>query len=102
GTLAQLEGLADTVGDAYLRVFLKERFRAGLGDEVREILPNAVKVIIETPDAPLGATKKRRIGTAATPRELFAEYLSERNSEDERMLQLFDSLYEESHATDAT
>jgi exonuclease SbcD len=45
GTLEEVAGNADDVGDAFLRVFVKtEGPVPGLADRVREILPNAVHV----------------------------------------------------------
>lgn len=99
GTLEQLRAVAGTTGDAYLRVLVKEPLRVGLGDEVREILPDAVKVIIDLPEAEWG-TKTRKITPGATPRDLFGAYLAEKDIEDVRLARLFDSLYEEAHATD--
>src|SRR5213079_1851791 len=43
GTLAELAGL-DT-GDDYLRVVVRESARAGLGDDVRALFPDAVEVM---------------------------------------------------------
>ncbi len=38
------------IGDAWLRVFVREPTRAGLADDVRAILPRAVDVRVERPD----------------------------------------------------
>ena len=97
GTLAQLETFKDQ-GDDYLRVFVQEKARVGLGDEVRELFPNAVKIIV---DAELDAEPRKGLDrTDASPHDLFLEYLDEKNISDERLVKLFDELLEEAHATD--
>jgi exonuclease SbcD len=94
GTMAELEKLSGTVGEDYLRVFVKEPARTGLGDEIKELFPNVVKVVVESE-----ATERRGTGrlerAGTSPQELFKEYLSERGIEDERMVKLFSELYEE-------
>lgn len=48
GTLESIEAEAESLGDAYLRVFLQvDGPRPGLADQVRERLPNALQVILE-------------------------------------------------------
>jgi exonuclease SbcD len=52
GTLAELRSLAtsDAVADdAYVRVHVHEKLRLGLADEVRELFPGAVDVVLEAP-----------------------------------------------------
>ncbi|HEV3473653.1 MAG TPA: exonuclease SbcCD subunit D [Actinomycetota bacterium] len=95
GTLEQLRALAD-VGDAYLRVRVRGTTHVGLGDEVRELFPNTIKVIVESDrdEAIVGARDE-----AATPRELFTTYLAEKDIEDDALVTLFDELYEEADAT---
>jgi exonuclease SbcD len=93
GTFAELEAAAPDVGDAFLRVFVKEQPRAGLADDVRLLLPTAVDVRV-APDvvaeAP-GAAKK--VARATTPRDLFGQYLAETgHSADARLVALFDEL----------
>ncbi len=98
GTLEDLRAVAGSGGEEYLRVYVKEMTRVGLGDEVRELFPNAVKVIVDAPtdhDEP----KPSQTREALSPHDLFAAYLGERNISDERLLTLFDQLYEEAHAT---
>ncbi|HKY49219.1 MAG TPA: exonuclease SbcCD subunit D [Acidimicrobiia bacterium] len=89
GTLAHIEAMADTVGDAYLRVELEEPARAGLADEVRALLPGAVEVRLAL--APEGArTVPQRLGR--DPSELFRDYLDVSKVEDPRLTALFDEL----------
>jgi exonuclease SbcD len=97
GTLPQLEAMADDVEDAWLRVVVQEKPRAGLADDVRDVLPNALTIDIDEAFRPTAA---RRRTTAAgqeppTPRQLFRTYLAETGHEDERVVALFDRLYDE-------
>ena len=81
---------------AWLRVYVREAPRAGLKEEVQELLPRALEVRID-PDS-LGSTTApvRAPSTAArSPRELFAEYLSARGVDDPAVAGLFNEIYEE-------
>lgn len=94
GTLAELATL-DT-GDAWLRVYVREQPRAGLREQVQELLPRALEVRID-PDLLPAADQRRRAATRAgrTPAELFSEYLDARGHADDRVQALFEDLYEE-------
>jgi exonuclease SbcD len=100
GTLAELKERASSARldpDAYVRVHVREKARVGLGDEVRELFPNAVDVVLESSGA--GRTvddSDTRVGR--TPRELFDAYLRSVNVDDEAVTALFDELYEEATA----
>lgn len=92
GTLEELEAERDAVGDAFLRVTLVCGGPVpGLGDEVRELLPNALEVRLDYP-------REEQVSSAAirglTPREQFARYLSEKHEAEpaERELDLFEEL----------
>jgi exonuclease SbcD len=93
GTVGELEALAPTLGDAWLRVEVREQPRPGLADDVRALLPTAVDVRVapvarEAEAAP--PTVNRR---GATPRDLFGMYLdAEGRARDERLVALFDEL----------
>jgi exonuclease SbcD len=82
-------------GRDHLRVVLDEPARAGLADEVRERLPDAVEVVL----APRDGDERRRVADPdrlrRTPHDLFAEYLGERDVDDDRLLALFDDLVDE-------
>ncbi len=98
GTLEELAEMAGRTDDDYLRVNVAEPSRAGLADAVRELFPQAVKIIIDPgsralPEAP------SRSSPVASPQELFSRYLETRGIRDERMLALFGRLYEEAHET---
>src|SRR6266567_6283316 len=75
GTLAELEALAASFGEDYLRVWLREPTRAGLRDDTVAILPNALEVRIDPEFAKASPRKPADPGRATrTPGELFAEY----------------------------
>ena len=95
GTLAQLAAL--TVDPtAWLRVIVVERPRAGLREEVQELLPRALEVRVDPQSLPeLDAPSRPANATARSPRELFAEYLASRGSADEAVGELFNELYDE-------
>ncbi|MEV0645916.1 exonuclease subunit SbcD [Phytomonospora sp. NPDC050363] len=81
--------------DALLRVYIKEKPRAGLREEVQELFPNAVEVRIDPSmlDGGAGKSVARRAGRS--PRELFGDYLTDNGYEDEKVAELFDKLYDE-------
>ncbi len=96
------ETLGDgTLGDAdaglrdHLRIVLDEPARAGLADEVRERVPDAVEVVL----APREDDERRRVADPdrlrRTPHDLLAEYLADRDIDDDRLLALFDDLVDE-------
>lgn len=93
GTLEELRRLAPP-NRAWLRVYVRERVRAGLDEEVRRTLPDVVDVYVDAPAAePARAERPTRRGRA--PGELFRAYLSERGISDERIAALFDRLHDE-------
>jgi exonuclease SbcD len=101
GTLAELHATAEagTTGDAYLRVFVREAGRVGLADEVRELFPDAVDVIVEAPAGDGSPAEAGPARMALAPREQFATYLSERGIDDDALLALFTELLEETSAS---
>jgi exonuclease SbcD len=97
GTLPELRKLAGTTGDDWLRVFVREHKRAGLADEVYELLPLAVggveidPAFAEQNPLPGGDSKRRH----RSPHKLFEEFLNERSIADERLNKLFARLLDE-------
>jgi exonuclease SbcD len=96
GTLPELAALAGSVGDDLLRVRVREFARAGLREDVTELLPNALEVRIDpefaapvTGSRPAGGT-----GTDRSPGELFHEYLGTRAVDDTRVEELFARLHD--------
>lgn len=97
GTLEQVIEEGEQQGDAYLRVVLAEQARAGLGDYVREKLPNALEVQLDEAHRPRpgvhGQDKPSRAGR--TPVQLFSDYLAEQNVADQRVERMFAEFLEE-------
>lgn len=92
GSLAELRALASEVGDDLLRVIVTEAQRAGLAEDVRELLPNALEVRLQ---GAAGETRPASQRSGRTPHELFSSYLAERGVQDLRVEQLFDQLLDE-------
>jgi DNA repair protein SbcD/Mre11 len=92
GRLADLRSLAGTTGDDHLRVILQEPLRVGLADDVRDLFPTCVDVIVERSDDDPGPHANLSDRTGRTPQQLFRQYLTERDVEDERLAVLFDEL----------
>jgi DNA repair protein SbcD/Mre11 len=100
GTVGELVALRDSVGDDLLRVWVRERARAGLREEVTELLPNALEVRID-PEfaAPVtGSRPAGRAGVDRSPGELFHEYLGTRSVDDRRVEALFARLHDRASA----
>ncbi len=95
GTMDELRQAVDPDGDAWLRVKVREQARAGLADEVRDLLgEQVVDVQIERRDA--DPARRRRSRSGSSPQELFAEFLAERDVDDPGEA-LFADLYDELH-----
>lgn len=101
GSYAELAEAAVGVDPrAWLRVYVRERPRAGLAEDVRALLPRALEVRIDPlalPDAVAGAqpagSPAGRVGRS--PYELFDEYLAAKGIADDAVGQLFRQLHEE-------
>ena len=92
GTLDHALGMADDVAGAYVRVELTEKARVGLADEVRSAIPDAVEVVLETPEQVRRDFEPRQ---TMKPGEAFHDYLVGRNTEDEKVETLFAELLDE-------
>ncbi|ADP78920.1 exonuclease SbcCD subunit D [Pseudofrankia inefficax] len=101
GTVAELADGAAEYGDAYLRVWVREPARAGLREQVQEVLPNALEVRIDPEFAAAAAAaaagdRPSRPSTGQRgPGELFHEYLGSQNVADDRVERLFARLHDE-------
>ena len=93
GSLADVLSRVDEVGDAHVKVILAEKGRVGLADEVRARIPNAVDVVLESPEDLGRKTKDDR--DSLVPTEAFHRYLSEDGQEDPAVEELFAGLLEE-------
>jgi exonuclease SbcD len=97
GTLDQVIADGEQAGDAYLRVVLAEPGRAGLGDLVREKLPNTLEVMLDDAHRPRPGVRdgERPSRIGRSPQELFRDYLSEQIIDDPRIAAMFDELLDE-------
>jgi exonuclease SbcD len=97
GSLAEMGELAGTTGDAFLRVVLTDSWRAGLADDVRTMLPDAVDVRVEATMVPPEDGGDGGSGglEGRSPGELFGAYLAHQGVDDQRLLRLFDELVDE-------
>ncbi|NBE85008.1 exonuclease SbcCD subunit D [Micromonospora rubida] len=94
GTLAQLAEAAPPEG--WLRVFVREQPRAGLREEVQELLPQALEIRIDPELVPAPGSGTRTAQRAGrSPRDLFADYLDSKGHADSDVRELFDELFEE-------
>ncbi|PZS37712.1 MAG: exonuclease sbcCD subunit D [Pseudonocardiales bacterium] len=80
GTVDELSALAGTVGDDFLRVWVREPARAGLREEVTNLLPNALEVRVDPEFAApvVGSRPTTGPGVERGPSELFHEYCATR------------------------
>ena len=97
GRLDQVIDEGQQQGDAYLRVILAEKARAGLGDLVREKLPNALEVQLDDAHRPRPGThgSQRHSRSGRTPTQLFGDYLAEQDVADQRVERMFAELLDE-------
>ncbi|GGM27337.1 MULTISPECIES: exonuclease SbcCD subunit D [Micromonospora] len=94
GTLAQLAEAPPPEG--LLRVFVSEQPRAGLREEVQELLPHALEIRIDPQLLPApGSATRTAQRSGRSPRDLFADYLGSRGHADDEVRALFDELFEE-------
>ncbi|MEV4542717.1 exonuclease SbcCD subunit D [Micromonospora echinaurantiaca] len=94
GTLAQLAEIDAPEG--WLRVYVREQPRAGLREEVQELLPRALEIRIDPELVPApGSGTRVAQRSGRSPSELFADYLSGRGHADDGVRELFDELLEE-------
>src|SRR5262249_47104265 len=82
GTLDQVIAEGEQAGDAYLRVVLAEPGRAGLGDLVRDRLPNTLQVMLDEapPPRPGGRSGGRTSPVGPSPQQPVAHLLAQQNS----------------------
>lgn len=95
-TLEEIKALVPEVWEDYLKVFLKvDAPVPGLAEQVREMLPNAVDIVVQRPDRD-GEGERMHAGRQ-TPEELFTAYYREAHGAEprEELTALFNRLYEE-------
>jgi len=93
GTLEQVLSLAPELEDAYVKVLLDEKARAGLNEEIRAAIPGVVDVVIARSDEDRARPRVERAGRA--PVELLQTYLDARGVDDPDVVELFRELEEE-------
>lgn len=93
GTLEQVLERAEEVSNDYVKVVLTERGRVGLADEVRRAIPDAVDVVLESPEPEQKVPREPR--HSLEPSEAFHRYLSERGESDTRVEAMFAELLDE-------
>ena len=98
---ADADGLSAGSGPPHLRIVLDEPARAGLADEVRERLPDAVEVVLASRDVDRGERRADPDRLQRTPHDLFTEYLAEHDVADDRLVALFDDLVDRAVAEPA-
>jgi DNA repair protein SbcD/Mre11 len=101
GTVAELEALADSFGEDYLRAWVREPARAGLREAVAGVLPNALEVRID-PEfaAPVQTGRADAADVTKTPGQLFADYCAAESVADARVAALFAALHDEVTSAD--
>ena len=92
GTLDEVLARADDVTDAYVKVQLVEKARVGLADEIRDAIPDAVEVVLESTDPVRREPEPRQ---KLKPTEAFHRYLTEKGVEDSKVESLFAELLDE-------
>lgn len=95
GTLTELAAVDP--GEGWMRVYVRERPRAGLREAVQEMLPRALEVRID-PEIlaeidPVAARSPRQAGRTAG--EMFSDYLDAHGHTDPAVAELFDRLHAE-------
>ena len=103
GTVAQLTADAEVYGDDFLRVYVLEPTRAGLREDILDVLPNALEIRI---DPEFATTVTRTTGPGAahntkSPAQLFADFCASRNVAEPRVQALFDQLNDEVTSAEA-
>lgn len=97
GTLDHVIDEGERAGEAFLRVILTQKASAGLGELVREKLPNVLEVQLDEQyrSRPTVAAREGHNRLDRSPLELFADYLAERDVEDGRVSAMFAELLED-------
>ena len=98
GTFEELRALVASVGEDFLRVTVKaDHPLPGLGDRVKELLPNALDVTVDHPRTETRGEPEGGSRTGLEPRRLFAAYYRHRNGAEPppELAAAFSAIYEE-------
>ena len=91
GTLNELR--KRDVGDAWLRVRVREARRGDLADDVRALFgEQCVDVFVESPDKGAPKTRARELVATRSPSELYGDYLASLGVDDPALVAYFDEL----------
>ena len=77
---------------------VREKLRLGLADEVRELFPNVVDVVLEAPAGRGNGEPPPDSRLERSAHDLFSAYLRDADIDDPKLVALFDTLYEEATA----
>jgi exonuclease SbcD len=94
-TLDEIAAQADVVGEAYCKVFVKaDRPVPGLVEQVRDLVPTAVDIVVERPEQ---TGEDHPAIERMTPAEQFAAYYQQlhANEPQPELISLFNRLFEE-------
>jgi exonuclease SbcD len=102
GSVGDLGARAAEFGDDYLRVYVQEPSRAGLRDEVLEVLPNALEIRIDPQFSDNAERPARPDHADRSPIDLFDDFCKERNIADPRIDTLFAQLLDDLTSADVS
>lgn len=92
GSLDQLRSRVGTTADAHLKVVVRDHTRAGLAEEIRELFPHCIDVLVAPPVGSEADQHPKPERQGRSPTDLFAAYLEENLARDDRVQQLFEVL----------
>lgn len=99
GNILQLEEMAGTTDDDFLRVFVEQPPSPGLAEAVRDMFPHAVDVVLARPEGTTNGRPPVDPRELRDPRVQFRRYLKEAELEGDDLAKLFDELLDEEHAS---
>ena len=102
GSSLELERLAGTTGDDFLRVIVEEAPSPGLAERVRDMFPHVVDVIVSRPGETTAEAETIDPSELRDPQTQFQRYISERGIEGEELVKLFGELLEDEYASAST
>jgi exonuclease SbcD len=95
GTMDQVIAEGELAGEAYLRVVLTQQASAGIGDLIRDKLPNVLDVQLAEEFRPRRSAAGAGGRLDRSPVELFNDFLKEQQVSDDRLSTMFAELLDE-------
>ena len=95
GSIDSLRQAAGTTGDDWLKLVVQEPPRIGLADEVRDLFPHCVDVVVERPEEAGADATSTSEPAGQTPADLFRRSSTERGQVEASLVDLFAELLEE-------